>query len=142
MSGDTFTGRCACGAVSYSVAGTPIDMNLCQCRQCQLASGAGHSAHIAFHGAAVETSGSASHWASVGEQGTRKRRAFCGSCGSPVYMTFPDMPDLFVISPATLDDLDRFAPQTLLWTAAARPWDQLDPALRRFEKLPPPPASG
>lgn len=137
MSGSPpYTGRCACGAIGYAVVGEPVDMNHCQCRQCQLASGTGHSSHLTFFGAEVRTTGTPSRWETTGEQGTRKSRAFCGSCGAPVYMTFPDIPELFIVSPATLDAPERFAPRVALWTAAAQPWDYLDPALQRFEKLP------
>lgn len=132
-----FTGGCACGAVRFEVDGAPVDMNLCRCRQCQRGSGAGHSAHLTFVGAAVTTTGEASHWIATGELGTRKRRAFCPTCGSPVYMTFPDMPDVFVAFAGGLDDPGRFEPQFTMWRAAAPAWDRVDQALPSFEKMPP-----
>lgn len=134
---EPYTGGCACGAVRYEVTGEPVDMNHCQCRQCQRDSGTGHASHLTFVGAPFTVTGDASHWIMVGEMGTRKQRAFCPTCGAPVYMTFPDMPDVFVASAASLDDPTRFRPQLIMWTAAAQPWDQVDPDLPRFEKLPP-----
>lgn len=132
-----YAGGCACAAIRYEIVGEPVAMNHCQCRQCQRDSGTGHGSHIAFAGAQIELRGEPREWEMTGEQGTRKRRAFCGTCGAPVYMTFPDIPDFFVISPASLDEPDRFAPDSVLWTTAALPWDAMDPALQRFEKLPP-----
>ena len=88
-----YTGGCDCGAIRYQVDGEPAMMNDCQCRQCQRDSGTGHQSHLTFVGAAVEITGRASHWEAVGDGGTRKSRAFCPTCGAPVYLTFPDMPD-------------------------------------------------
>jgi hypothetical protein len=134
---EPFSGGCTCGAIRYQVAAEPAVMNDCQCRQCQRDSGTGHGSYLTFVGAPVEVSGEASFWESVGEGGTRKRRAFCPSCGAPVYLAFPDMPQVFVATAASLDDPSRYRPQQVLWASAAQPWDHLDPAITRFEKMPP-----
>ncbi|MCW4463119.1 GFA family protein [Sphingomonas sp. BT-65] len=134
---EPYTGGCACGAIRYQVSSEPAMMNLCQCRQCQRDSGTGHAAHVTFVGAQVETSGQPSFWEMVGEGGTRKHRAFCPTCGSPVYIAFPDMPEVFVASAGSLDDPSRYHPQVVLWTAARQAWDHLDPALTAFDKMPP-----
>jgi len=109
----------------------------CQCRDCQRESGTGHASHLTFPRADAKVQGEASHWNAVGEQGTVKTRAFCPTCGSPVYMTFPAMPDFFVVRAASLDDPCRYKPQMVLWTAGALPWDHVDPNLPTFEKMPP-----
>ncbi len=64
-------------------------------------------------------------------------RAFCPTCGSPVYMTFSAMPELFTVHAASLDDPGRYAPQAVTYTVRGLPWDHLDPALPKFGKLPP-----
>jgi hypothetical protein len=131
-----FTGGCACGSVRYEVTGAPVDMNHCQCRQCQRGSGTGHNSHLTFAGAKVSLSGEAQRWVAVGEMGTRKSKAFCPTCGSPVYITFPDMPDVFVAFAASLDDPSRFEPQQVLWASAAQTWDRMDPSLAASPKMP------
>ena len=136
---EPYTGGCACGAIRYSVTGEPVAMVDCQCRQCQRDSGTGHQSHLTFVGASVETTGQASHWETVGDGGTRKRRAFCATCGSPVYLTFPDMPDIFIPTAASLDDPSRYQPQIVTWTAAGQAWDRPDPALTQFDRMPPRP---
>ena len=136
----SYTGGCACGAIRYEVDGEPVVMNDCKCRQCQRESGTGHGSHLTFVGAPVKVSGEASHWETVGEGGTRKRRAFCPACGNPVYLSFPDMPDVFVASAASLDDPGRYKPQLVMWAAAAQPWDNADTSVPKFDRMPP--ASG
>jgi hypothetical protein len=137
MEPQPWTGGCACGQVRYEVAAEPAVMAFCQCRQCQQGSGTGHGAHVTFIGAPVDIGGEASGWAVTGEEGTRKTRHFCPTCGTPTHMSFPDMPELFVASAASLDQPERFQPQMVMWTKAGHAWDTAGVYLRRFEKLPP-----
>lgn len=132
-----YTGGCECREIRYEVIGRPIVELHCQCRQCQHSSGTGHASHLTFLDAEVRITGSAREWDMTGERGNRKRRAFCGTCGAPVYMTIPDRPGLFVVTPASLDAPERFAPQMLVWAKGGFAWDHVDPSLERFEKLPP-----
>ena len=132
-----FRGGCACEAVRYEVIGEPVVMVDCQCRQCQRESGTGHASHVVFAGAEVKVEGEVRTWDLVGDAGTRKRRGFCAICGSPVFLTFPDAPAIFSVRAASLDEPGRYAPQFVTWTASAQPWDCIDPALTRFERMPP-----
>lgn len=132
-----FRGGCACQAVRYEVIGEPVAMVDCQCRQCQRDSGTGHASHMVFAGAEVKVEGEVRTWDLVGDAGTRKRSGFCAICGSPVLLTFPDAPAIFSVRAASLDEPGRYAPQFVTWTAAAQPWDCVDPALTSFERMPP-----
>lgn len=132
-----YTGGCACGAIRYEISGEPIAMVDCQCRQCQRDSGTGHQSHLNFFAAEVKVSGQETHWQSVGDGGTVKRRGFCPTCGSHVTLSFPDMPKVFIVTPSSLDDPGRYQPQLVSWTAAGQAWDHLDPAVPKFETMPP-----
>lgn len=137
MTSRPFLGGCACGAVRYEAQGEPVAMIDCQCRQCQRESGTGHTSNLLFIGADIRLEGHPSHWQSTGDGGTQKKRAFCPTCGAPVYMTFPDMPDYFIIRAASLDEPERYQPQMITWTDGARSWDRIDPALTTFTRMPP-----
>jgi len=134
---EPYTGGCACGAIRYEISAEPVAMNDCQCRQCQRESGTGHGSHLTFLRSAVNVQGEATHWDLVGDNGTVKRRAFCPTCGSPIYMTFPDIPDYFVVRAGSLDDPGRYKPQMVVWSAAGQAWDHLDPDLPKFDRMPP-----
>nr|WP_295887741.1 GFA family protein [uncultured Devosia sp.] len=135
--GENYAGGCACGAIRYEVAGEPVAMNDCQCRQCQRDSGSGHASYMTFVGADVALAGMPSSWDFTGDGGTVKRRAFCPDCGTPVYMTFPAMPDVFVLRAGSLDDPSRYKPDMVYWTETAQAWDHLDPAVVKFARMPP-----
>jgi hypothetical protein len=133
-----YTGGCACGAVRYEISGEPIFMNDCQCRDCQHKSGTGHGSYLTFADRkTVKVEGKAKHWDIAGDSGNIKVRAFCPKCGSPVYMTFNAMPDLFTVHAGSLDEPRRYKPQAVTYASRGLAWDHIDPALTRFDKMPP-----
>lgn len=132
-----FTGGCACGAIRFAISAEPIFQNHCQCRDCQQMSGTGHASYLTFSRHGVEHSGQATLCDMVGDSGNIKTRAFCPVCGSPVYMTFAAMPDVFTVHAASLDDPGRFTPQVVTYAMHSHAWDFPDPALPKFDKMPP-----
>jgi hypothetical protein len=51
-------------------------------------------------------------------------------------MTFAAMPDLFTVHAGSLDDPGRYRPQMVLYGVRGHAWDQVDPALPKFDKMP------
>lgn len=137
MSSSTYTGGCNCGALRYEAAAEPLMAGHCQCRDCQRESGTGHASQIAFPRAAVKLEGKATHWDKSADSGNIVTRAFCPTCGSPVYSLNTGMPDFFFVRAASLDDPARYAPQMVVYASSAFAWDHLDPSLPRFAKMPP-----
>ena len=127
---EAYTGGCACGAIRYDISAEPVATNDCHCRDCQRESGTGHGSHLTFPRIGVKLNGEAKHWDIVGDSGNVKTRAFCPTCGSPVYMTFAAMPDLFTVRAASLDDPSRSKPQMVFYRVRGYAWDHIDPALR------------
>jgi len=133
-----YTGGCACGAIRYEISAEPLLANHCQCRDCQHKSGTGHGSYLTFPSRDAATlTGQAKRWDMVGDSGNVKTRGFCSTCGSPVYLTFAAMPELFTIHAASLDDPGRFKPQIVTYAVRGHAWDPLDPALPKFDKMPP-----
>ncbi|MBX3219010.1 MAG: GFA family protein [Labilithrix sp.] len=131
-----YAGGCGCGALRYEVSAEPMAMNDCQCRQCQRDSGTGHGSYLTFPRAAARVTGEMKSFDFIGDSGTVKARAFCPTCGTPVFMLFPAMPDIIVVRAGTLDEPQHYRPEVVFWTAAGHAWDRLDPEVRRFDKMP------
>jgi hypothetical protein len=134
---DTYTGGCGCGAIRYEIPSEPFFQNHCQCRDCQRKSGTGHGSYLSFAANSVKLSGEATQWDMVGDSGNVKTRAFCPRCGSPVYLRFSAMPQIFAVHAASLDDPSRYKPQAVTYRMRAQAWDYLDPTLPAFDKMPP-----
>lgn len=127
------TGGCNCGAIRYEISAEPIMAGHCQCRDCQHMSGTGHASHVGFPRGAVKLQGKATHWEKTADSGNRVTRAFCPTCGSPVYSNSSGMPDFFIVEAASLV---RSKPQMVVYASSAFAWDHVDPTLPRFEKMP------
>jgi hypothetical protein len=132
----SYTGGCACGAIRYEISGEPIFQNDCQCLDCQRKSGTGHGSYLTFARGGVKQSGQAKTWDIVADSGNVKTRAFCPTCGSPVFQTYVAMPDAFTVHAASLDDPSRYKPQAVTYAIRGHAWDRLDPALPKFDKMP------
>jgi hypothetical protein len=131
-----YTGGCACGAVRYEISVEPIFQHDCQCRDCQRMSGTGHGSFLTFPRSDVKYSGRATLWDMVADSGNVKTRAFCPTCGSPVYLTSAAMPDIFSVHAASLDDASRYQPQVVSYTVSGYRWDCVDSALPMFDRMP------
>jgi hypothetical protein len=135
-----YKGGCACGAIRYEIADEPMVMNDCQCRDCQHRSGTGHGSYLTFpRRAAVTLTGKATLWDIAGDNGNVKSHAFCATCGSPIYLTFGAAPDVFTVHAGSLDDPGRYQPQMVTYAVRAHAWDHVDPAVPKFERMPPMP---
>ncbi|MGE0007454.1 MAG: GFA family protein [Parvibaculaceae bacterium] len=135
---EAYCGGCACGAVRYEITGEPVFSNDCQCLTCQKKSGTGHCSYLTFPSKEnVKVTGKAALWEVAGDSGNLKTHAFCPACGSPVYLTFAAMPDIFTVHAASLDDPGRYQPQAVTYAIRGHAWDNLDPAVARFERMPP-----
>jgi len=134
--GKPYSGGCACGAIRYEISGEPVFQNHCQCLDCQHKSGTGHGSYLTFRREGVQLTGHAKHWALVADSGNVKTRSFCPTCGSPVYLTFAATPQFFAVHAGSLDEPGRFVPQAVTYAVRGLPWDQLDPSLAKFERMP------
>jgi hypothetical protein len=47
------------------------------------------------------------------------------------------MPELTFLRASSLDDLEVFNPQMVVYTSRAPSWDRLDPSLPSFAEMPP-----
>jgi len=132
-----FTGGCACGAVRYEIDGEPLKSVQCQCRDCQRATGTGHADALAFPRSAIALSGTLKFHELRADSGNSMSRGFCPECGAPVLWKFGRNPELQAIMAGSLDDPGLFAPQVVLYASRGHAWDRLDPALPKFDALPP-----
>src|SRR3954451_5627280 len=132
-----FTGGCACGAVRYECAAEPLMMLNCHCRDCQQSSGGPYSSLVVVPKEAFNvTQGVLRFHPSASEAGGETHRGFCPDCGSPVAGKPDAAPHIVAIRAASLDDPSWFSSQMDVWTSDAHRWDEMNPALPKFEKYP------
>lgn len=96
------TGRCLCGAVRYTIGGTPRDVLVCHCAECRR----WHGHLCAMTAVAREDlviDGAAQlRWFTSATGDAGARRGFCGRCGSSLLWDAPGRATIS-ISAGTLD---------------------------------------
>lgn len=131
------TGGCACGAIRYEATAEPLAMIHCHCRDCQRSSGGPFSSFVIVPAEAFSiVQRPPRFFNSPSDRGGTTRRGFCADCGSPILAKTDANPDIVGIKTASLDDPSWFKVQMDVWTSDAHSWDQMNPALPKFEKYP------
>jgi hypothetical protein len=136
-----FTGGCACGAVRYEASAEPIMMGKCHCRDCQQLSGGAFMPFLIVPAEAFKvTRGAIQYHFTESLKGHRHRRGFCAQCGSRLTGAESDTLSsnaIVGLTAGSLDDPSWFRPQMDIFTSEAQPWDEMGPAIPKYEQYPP-----
>jgi len=137
--GTVLEGGCLCGAIRYRLTGPSLFVSQCCCKDCQKATGAGHTTIVGIHKDQLSLDGMPATYTNVGESGGRVTRHFCGTCAGRLY-TSGDLPgDFIMVQAGSLDDPGAVSPQSVIYLKDAVSWDHFDPALPKFEAMQPRP---
>jgi hypothetical protein len=118
------TGRCLCGAVTYSANAEPVAQAVCHCTDCQHQTGGPFTVFVGVPRAAFRVEGSplASFTTTGEDHGGETARHFCSTCGAPVFSISAVAPELVLIKAGSLDDASWLEPAIEFWTSSAQPW--------------------
>lgn len=129
---ETFAGGCRCGAVRYEAAGTPLNVRLCHCRNCQKISGSAFFARAMFPKDAVTIAGPVSVFQSSGDL----ERLFCTICGSTLGAR-RESRQVMSVTLGTLDDPDALPPTDHIFITRRVAWLKLDDGLPQYPEYAP-----
>lgn len=132
--------RCACGQVTLTIAGQPVLVRQCWCRQCRRIAAGGPANNAAFRTEDVAISGELSRYAYIAASGNTLTQWFCPSCGVHLTAQSSARPHLLTVRFGVLDEPHGLKPDTAIWTDDAPEWAIVDPALKHHPRQPPPPA--
>jgi hypothetical protein len=132
------TGGCMCEGVRFEVTEPLLGALYCHCKRCQRRTGTAFSVTaLTAPGSFRITNGEdlVRQW-DPGDGGWIK--AYCGGCGSQVFTTHPENPELISVRMGALDDDPGIRPSAHQFVAYAAPWEPIpDDGLPRFpERLP------
>ncbi|TYO99015.1 hypothetical protein EDC39_104139 [Geothermobacter ehrlichii] len=117
---EPLTGRCACGAVSYTLRRRPRSVVNCHCSMCRRHNGAAFSSYAVIPERFFELQDARGALAGYGYS-ERVHKHFCRHCGTPLFNTNSRYPQFRMLFLGTLD-----TPQTLRPTANIFCSSQLD----------------
>jgi hypothetical protein len=133
----SLTGGCLCGAVRYALRGPALFVSQCCCKDCQKATGTGHTTIVGIHRSQLEIrAGEPKTYQSQGASGGDVVRHFCGECGGRLYTSGTLPGEVVMVQAGSLDDPNRITPESVIYVKDALAWDCFDPSLPRFQRLP------
>ncbi len=122
-------GGCLCGAVKYSVSGSPFAAEYCHCRMCQKSAGAVVVNWMDFNTEQVTwLVGKPSEY----QSSETVRRGFCAGCGSTLSFRDTRYPEYTSLSIASLDDPDLVRPTYHIYTDSQVQWLSIDDGCKRY----------
>ena len=129
-------GGCLCGSVRYEASAAPLHSGFCHCRDCQRATGTGHSCYMIFEARDFSHSGELRSYAVVAESGAPSVRHFCPTCGSTVLASGAPGEERWTVFAGTLDDPSEFVPEAAIMTRSRQRWDHVEGELPEFSCMP------
>ena len=132
-----YTGRCACGAVTFAFDTKPTFVAVCHCLDCKKASG-GEAA--TFFGVSESDftliSGGPKAFHYIAQSGKGLDRNFCPDCGARVFSTnLESFPGMIFVTLGSLDDPGAIEPALEMFTKRRLEWAK-PLSLPQFETMP------
>jgi hypothetical protein len=134
---EDYQGGCLCGAIRYRFSEPIQFVCQCACKDCQKATGTGHTTIIGILRDQLAVEGVPKTYTCSGDTGGEVTRHFCGTCGGRLYTSGTLPGETIMIQAGSLDDPNRVSPQSVIYAKDACSWDRFDPDLPKFEAMQP-----
>jgi hypothetical protein len=131
-----YRGSCLCQGVRYEVSGDIGDFGYCHCTSCRKASGTAHAANAPVDRSRFQLVAGADMLREF-ESSPGKLRAFCSTCGSPIYAYLTTSPDVLRIRLGSLDTPFEKQPKAHTFVSEKAPWEPIADGLPQFPEWAP-----
>ncbi len=115
-------GRCHCGAITFDAEVDAPELRICHCTDCQTLTGSAFRANVSVPAARFALRGNVSSYVKTAESGSRRRHAFCPTCGTPIYACAETTPESYSLRIGTITQRASFKPTRQIWMRSALPW--------------------
>ena len=96
-------GACHCGFIAYEATIDPEHVGICHCTDCQTLSGSAFRTYVlAPRDGFRLLTGQPKIYVKTSESGAKRTQAFCPECGTPIYSSAPNDPQVFSIRAGTV----------------------------------------
>jgi hypothetical protein len=124
---------CSCGQLHLTVEGEPFSVGICHCLACQRRTGSAFGMQAGYDAGRVRVAGRSKEYPRTSDEADRKVHVFhfCPECGSTVFYTEPDEPDLVVVMVGAFADPTYPAPTESGYGGRRHRWVELDEGIQR-----------
>jgi len=123
---DHLSGKCMCGAVTWTYAGSTTRNLVCHCADCQRATSSPFTAFLRMNPAQLHWNGTIEHY----ESSAGTYRGFCPACGTRLYFRSEKWPEETHVHAATLTNPNDYRPDAQVVMRSRAGW------LARLESIP------
>lgn len=127
------TARCACGELSITARGEPVDVYLCSCLACQRGTGSAFSYAALFPDSAVTIAGECRQYTQRGDSGRLVDSFFCPTCGTAVMFRAEGLPGTLGVPVGCFADPSFAKPSKLFWASRRHHWLDLSESIALVE---------
>lgn len=117
--------RCACGGLTATARGEPLDVYLCSCTDCQRGTGSAFSYAALFPEAAVAIAGERRQYTQRADSGRAIDSFFCPTCGTAVAFRAEGLPGTVGVPVGCFADASFPRPSKLFWASRRHHWLEL-----------------
>lgn len=136
MKQSNLLGGCLCNQIRYEITPPLLFVSQCCCKDCQKATGTGHTTIIGIHKDQLTITGPITTYTNNGDTGGKVTRHFCSNCGGRIYTSGDAPGDHIMIQAGSLDNPNLISPQSVIYTKDKLKWDLTDPNLPHHPMLP------
>jgi hypothetical protein len=124
---------CTCGQLRLTADGEPTRIGVCHCLACQRRTGSAFGMQAGYPADSITVSGRSTEYPRTSDEADRKVHVFhfCPECGSTVFYTEPDEPDLVVVMVGAFADPAYPPPQESGYEVRRHPWVGLPDTIER-----------
>jgi len=132
MNPPRYTASCLCGGIKLALTVEPGPIAICHCAMCRKAQGGPFSAQAQMPADALNVTEGVDLLAHY-ESSPGHHRLFCKRCGSPLFSTNVDEPNMVRVRVGIIDGPLRTRPSAHYYVGQMANWWRIDDPLLRFE---------
>jgi len=118
-------GQCHCGELTYEADVNPGQVSICHCTDCQILTGTAYRVSVPAKAADFRIlSGVPKIYVKTAESGNARAQAFCATCGTPIYASDVNQPQVFNLRTGAIAERAALKPVRQIWCRSALDWVQ------------------
>jgi len=125
------TGSCLCRAIHFEIDGTLKRITHCHCSMCRKQHGAAFATYAPLRRSRLRIVAGEDALASYASSGL-VRREFCKHCGSSLFWSSSEWPEITSVALGTLDDDPVGRAEAHIFVASRAPWVEITDGLPRY----------
>jgi len=129
-----YQGGCCCGAIRYRLAGLPMFVHCCHCRDCQRQTGSAFVMNALIEAERIALlQGAVQRRALPTSSGRPHIAHYCPECGTTLWSDYGARKVMLFVRVGTLDEPAALPPDVHIFTRSRLPWVDISGGAPRFE---------